>query len=104
MFSHSLGGPIGTSLAHLIFLAKMLHGLQEKAPELDASDIISMGIPQLRTSIPEKFLDVVIEVYCQAINRALLIPAIALAGTTVCVLCMNPERYLPRFFEMPQQA
>lgn len=66
----------------------MLRGLQNKAPELDARAIISMGVPQLRTTVPERFLDTVLEVYCQAINRVLLLPVFALVGATLCALCM----------------
>ena len=79
----------------------MLGGLQNNAPELDARAIISMGVPQLRTSVPERFLDTVLDVYCQAINRVLLIPAVALVGATVCVLLMCPWRLGPQFLTMP---
>lgn len=68
----------------------MLRGLQNEVPELDAGAILSMGIPQLRTTLPEHLLPAVLSVYCQAINRVLLIPAIALMGATVGVFLMIP--------------
>lgn len=94
MFSHSLGGPVGTLLAHLIFSAELLRGLQNDAPELDARAIISMGVPQLRTDVPERFLETVLSVYCHAITRVLVIPVVALVGATLCVIFMTPGRLI----------
>ena len=82
----------------------MLHGLQKNAPELDARAIISMGVPQLRTTVPKRFLVTVLVVYCQAINRVLLIPVIALVGATVCVIFMKPWRFGSSAAEIPNQA
>lgn len=48
----------------MIFSAELLHGLQNDAPELDACAVISMGIPQLRTNVPEHFSEMVLKVYC----------------------------------------
>ena len=87
-----------------MFSREMLWGLQKVAPELDARAIISMGIPQLRTGVPESFLDTVIGVYCQAINRVLLIPAVALTVATAIVMCMGSWRLGPALVEMPYRA
>lgn len=79
----------------------MLRGLHNKAPELDALAIISTGVPRLRDTIPEHLLDVVLGVYCEAINRVLLIPAIALVGATIGVLFMAPRRFVSPFAQSP---
>lgn len=84
----------------MIFSAELLRGLQNDAPELDARAVISMGIPQLRTNVPERFLETVLRVYCQAITRVLLIPVVALAGATVCVISMSPGRLISLFVKM----
>lgn len=91
-------------IAHMIFSDVMFRGLQLKAPELDPLAIISTGIPQLRNEVPERLLNVVLEVYSEATNRVLLVPAIAQLTATICVLFMTYRRLKIPFAKVPNSS
>lgn len=85
-----MGGPIGTSLAHLIFSNVLLSGLRNDAPEIDALKILYTGATELRDVVPQQSLGTVLAAYARAIDSVLWLAclAVAIAGLSAIFLYM----------------
>ncbi|KAF3481676.1 uncharacterized protein GIQ15_04435 [Arthroderma uncinatum] len=82
MFCQTLGGALFVSVAQNVFTNKLVSGVVEAAPGLDASLVLRVGATQLKTMIPPQFLDGVQIAYNNALTNTWYV-SVALAALTI---------------------
>jgi hypothetical protein len=79
-FSQFIGGSIFVAISQTIFSNRLMSGLREHVPDLDANAFLGLGTAAVRSSVSPQDLPAVIEAYNSAITSTFYVAA----GASAC--------------------
>jgi hypothetical protein len=83
MFSQTLGGAIFISVGQNIFTNQFIKHLAASVPELSSASILSIGVTELKSVVPEKYIVGVLTAYNQALIETFYVGVAAAAFSIV---------------------
>jgi hypothetical protein len=89
IFFNSLGGALSISIAQNVFTNTLTQEIIKKAPGISASKIITAGATRVREVTPAASLQLVLEAYTLAINKAFILPIVTGAIAFLCSLFVS---------------
>jgi MFS family permease len=90
-FTQSLAGTLMNFVAQNVFQNRLMQGLAQAVPDLDAANLVEAGPTMIRALVPENALPAVLEVYNTAITQTFYI---AVACTALAIFGVPPLQWL----------
>ena len=94
-----LGGSFSVSAAQSVFGNLLLGRIEETAPDISQSRILTTGASDLRGAFTSEELPFILEAYTDAFKGAVAVAIAMMAASTLAALCAKWERLRP---EVPQ--
>jgi MFS family permease len=90
-FTQSLAGTLMNFVAQNVFQNRLMQGLAQAVPELDAANLVEAGPTMIRALVPEHALPAVLKVYNTAITQTFYV---AVACAALAIFGVPPLQWL----------
>ncbi|KAK4500045.1 hypothetical protein PRZ48_008231 [Zasmidium cellare] len=89
MFAQTLGGTLFLAVAQSVFQRKLLQGLEQKAPQVDAAALVASGATAYQGTVPTEYLSSVHDAYNEALTETFVAGVVIAAMSILGALGME---------------